>query len=113
MNMNKLIAAIVAAVLCGVAPAYSTGAELASEDEEGDPPRIPHKIDKERITPEENTCLGCHDEENATLNAAPALVASHYANEDGKKVVPARRYKCLKCHETQGTSGKSAAGTGR
>lgn len=67
------------------------------------PPSIPHKISKERINLQENTCMRCHSEEAYKKEKAPKVGDTHFLDMDGKKLekLSARRYFCVQCHTTQ------------
>ncbi len=67
------------------------------------PPSIPHKIDKDRISLEENTCLKCHSAENYKKEKAPKIGDSHFIDASGKvqKDMSMRRYFCVQCHTPQ------------
>jgi cytochrome c-type protein NapB len=67
------------------------------------PPSIPHKISKERISLEENGCMRCHSPENYKKEKAKKIGDSHYVWDDGKKKdkLNPRRYFCIQCHSTQ------------
>ncbi len=67
------------------------------------PPSIPHKIDKDRISLQENTCMRCHSEENYKKEKAPKIGDSHYIDASGKKLTTLnmRRYFCTQCHTPQ------------
>lgn len=67
------------------------------------PPPIPHGIEKDRITLQENTCLRCHSKENHEKEKAPMVGESHFKDRDGNVLekVSARRYFCNQCHAPQ------------
>ena len=67
------------------------------------PPVIPHKINKERITLEGNSCLRCHSLENYKKEKAPKIGDSHFIDASGKKLdkITMRRYFCVQCHAPQ------------
>ncbi len=67
------------------------------------PPSIPHKVSKERISLEENTCMRCHSPENFKEEKAVKIGDSHFIAADGAKSdkVDGRRYFCTLCHATQ------------
>ncbi len=67
------------------------------------PPMIPHKIDKYRITLKNNGCMKCHDEKNYKKEKAPLVGESHFISRDGKKLdhISSRRYFCNQCHAPQ------------
>ena len=67
------------------------------------PPMVPHSIDKDRISLQENTCLKCHSKADSKLESAPKPTPSHFKGRDGEKkseVVP-NRYFCTQCHMPQ------------
>ena len=84
---------------------------LDSKSEEGgyernfekQPPLIPHKVDKYRITLKNNGCLKCHSEKAYKKEKAPKVGDSHYITRDGKtlKHISKRRYFCNQCHVPQ------------
>ncbi len=67
------------------------------------PPLIPHKIDKYRISLKENKCLSCHDLDKYKEEKAPKIGDSHYIGADGKpsNKISMRRYFCEQCHVPQ------------
>jgi cytochrome c-type protein NapB len=67
------------------------------------PPSIPHKISKERINLDENTCLRCHAPENYKKEKAKKIGDSHYVDAAGKATdkLNKHRYFCVQCHTTQ------------
>lgn len=67
------------------------------------PPMVPHNIDKDRISLQENTCLKCHSKEASKLDAGPKPTPSHFRGRDGKKgkKIVAGRYFCTQCHMPQ------------
>lgn len=67
------------------------------------PPLIPHSIDKDRISLQENTCLRCHSEKNFEKEKAPKIGDSHYVTRDGETqdTISSRRYFCSQCHVPQ------------
>jgi nitrate reductase (cytochrome), electron transfer subunit len=67
------------------------------------PPSIPHKISKERINLDENSCLRCHSPENFKKEKAKEIGASHYVDDAGKPAgkLNGHRYFCTQCHTTQ------------
>jgi cytochrome c-type protein NapB len=67
------------------------------------PPTIPHKIGKERISLSENSCYRCHAHDTFKAEKAPMISKSHYKdpkNPDEKNLVM-RRYYCFQCHVPQ------------
>ncbi len=67
------------------------------------PPIIPHKIDKYRITRKNNGCLKCHSPKTYKKEKAPKVGDSHFLDRDGKRLtkVSSRRYFCNQCHIPQ------------
>ncbi len=67
------------------------------------PPSIPHKISKERINLDENSCLRCHSPENYKKEKARKIGDSHYLDDAGKPSdkLNGHRYFCTQCHTTQ------------
>jgi cytochrome c-type protein NapB len=67
------------------------------------PPPIPHEIDKDRISLQENTCIRCHSKENHEKEKAPEIGQSHYLDRDGKVLdkLSTRRWFCMQCHTPQ------------
>lgn len=67
------------------------------------PPMVPHSIDKDRISLQENTCLKCHSKADSKLESAPKPTPSHFKGRDGKKKskIVAGRYFCTQCHTPQ------------
>jgi cytochrome c-type protein NapB len=67
------------------------------------PPSIPHKIDKDEITLQVNTCLRCHDTANFEKEKAPKVGDSHFITAEGatSDKLDSRRYFCNQCHATQ------------
>ncbi len=67
------------------------------------PPLIPHKIDRYRITIKNNGCLKCHSKKNYKREKAPMVSESHFITRDGKKLdhVSKRRWFCNQCHAPQ------------
>jgi cytochrome c-type protein NapB len=67
------------------------------------PPMVPHNIDKDRISLQENTCLKCHSKVDSKLENAPKPTPSHFRGRDGKKqkTIVAGRYFCTQCHTHQ------------
>ncbi|MCP4043418.1 MAG: nitrate reductase cytochrome c-type subunit; periplasmic nitrate reductase electron transfer subunit [Gammaproteobacteria bacterium] len=78
------------------------------------PPSIPHGIDKDRVSLNENTCLDkCHSEKKYEKEKAPKVGDSHYKNRDGKvlKSISSRRYFCQQCHTPQADTAPLVANT--
>lgn len=67
------------------------------------PPMIPHKVDKDKITLTTNTCMKCHSKATYKKEKAPMIGESHFTDRDGKvlKKVSARRHFCNQCHAPQ------------
>jgi len=67
------------------------------------PPSIPHKISKERINLEENSCMRCHSSEKFKEEKAVKIGDSHFIAADGSKSdkLNGRRYFCTQCHTPQ------------
>ncbi len=67
------------------------------------PPSIPHKIDKDEITLQVNTCLRCHDAAHYKEEKAPKMGDSHFLVSDGAITddLDMRRYSCNQCHSPQ------------
>ncbi len=67
------------------------------------PPTIPHKIDKERITLDENSCFRCHAHDTYKAENAPMISKSHYKdpNNPDEKNLEMSRYFCYQCHVPQ------------
>ncbi len=80
--------------------AVDGGFDVSYEDQ---PPMIPHSIDKDRITLQENSCLKCHSRVDSKLENAPKPPSSHFRTRDGKhtKKIVAGRYFCTQCHAPQ------------
>ncbi len=67
------------------------------------PPLIPHKTQKYRITLKGNGCLKCHSKKAHKKEKAPMVGKSHFIGRDGKKseTISKRRYFCTQCHAPQ------------
>jgi len=67
------------------------------------PPMIPHKIEKDKITLKTNTCMKCHSKKTYKKEKAPMVGESHFLDRDGKELakVSSRRYFCNQCHAPQ------------
>ena len=67
------------------------------------PPIIPHKIDKYRITLRNNGCMKCHSPKTYKKEKAPKVGDSHFLDRNGKRLdkVAKRRYFCNQCHIPQ------------
>lgn len=67
------------------------------------PPLIPHKIDKDEVTLQVNTCMRCHGPDTYKKEGAPKVGDSHFIAADGTKsdTLNMRRYFCNQCHVPQ------------
>ncbi len=67
------------------------------------PPSIPHKIDKDKISLTGNTCMKCHSKENFEKENAPEIGESHYKDRNDKVLdkISSRRWFCNQCHAPQ------------
>ena len=67
------------------------------------PPSIPHKINNDRISLSENTCLNCHSAETYKAEKAPKIGDSHFVDADGvvHPQINMRRHFCYQCHVQQ------------
>ncbi len=67
------------------------------------PPMIPHKIDKDKITLKTNTCMKCHSKKTYKTEKPPMVGESHCTDRDGRELakVSSRRYFCNQCHAPQ------------
>lgn len=67
------------------------------------PPMIPHKIDKDKITLTTNTCMKCHSKATYKKEKSPMVGESHFLDRDGKELakLSSRRYFCDQCHALQ------------
>lgn len=67
------------------------------------PPLVPHKIDKDQVTLQTNTCLNCHGADTYKKEGAPKASDSHYMMVDDKAsdTLDMRRYSCNQCHVPQ------------
>jgi cytochrome c-type protein NapB len=71
---------------------------------EGQPPLIPHAIDKFDITPDANDCLDCHISDELNGKKMPMLPKSHLVRAADAAAEPSlnmRRYQCNSCHVPQ------------
>jgi nitrate reductase (cytochrome), electron transfer subunit len=71
---------------------------------EGQPPLIPHAIDKYDIAPEANDCLDCHISDDLNGKKMPMLPKSHLIRTADAAAEPAlnmRRWQCNSCHVPQ------------
>lgn len=69
----------------------------------GQPPMIPHEIEKYEITLGVNGCLKCHSEATYQAEKTKRTPDSHYLDRDGNKLehLSNRRYFCTQCHAPQ------------
>ncbi len=67
------------------------------------PPLIPHKTDKTRISLMKNQCLGCHGKLEYKEVGATPIGENHYINRKGEKLghISTRYYFCTQCHAPQ------------
>ena len=67
------------------------------------PPIIPHKVDKERISLDENSCYRCHSPDTYKAENAPMISKTHYTDPEhpSDKNLIKRRYYCFQCHVPQ------------
>ena len=67
------------------------------------PPMVPHKVDKYKITLKNNGCMKCHSKKNHKKEKSPMVGESHFLSRDGKKLekLSSRRYFCNQCHAVQ------------
>ncbi len=67
------------------------------------PPLIPHKTDKTRISLMKNQCLGCHGKLEFKEVGATEIGKNHYINRAGKTLghISTRYYFCTQCHAPQ------------
>ncbi|WP_456414465.1 nitrate reductase cytochrome c-type subunit [Thiolapillus sp.] len=67
------------------------------------PPMVPHKVEKYKITLKNNGCMKCHSKKNHKKEKAPMVGESHFLSRDGKKLqkLSSRRYFCNQCHAPQ------------
>ncbi len=67
------------------------------------PPLIPHKIDKERISLDENSCFRCHSPDTYKSENAPMISRTHFKdpeNPSDANLIRARWF-CNQCHVPQ------------
>lgn len=72
----------------------------------GQPPLVPHSIDKYvPITQEENACLECHITDELRGQKVPKIGESHFSKtlkkRDGSPAVEMSRFQCDTCHVPQ------------
>ena len=67
------------------------------------PPLIPHKIDKERISLDENSCLRCHAPDTYKAENAPMISKTHFKDPEhpSDKNLMRSRWFCYQCHVPQ------------
>ncbi len=67
------------------------------------PPLIPHRIDKERITLNENSCLRCHAPDTYKAEKAPMISRTHFADPQNPSDanLMRNRWFCNQCHVPQ------------
>jgi nitrate reductase (cytochrome), electron transfer subunit len=67
------------------------------------PPLVPHKSEKYKISLKSNKCLKCHSKKNYKEEEAPMAGKSHYTDASGKETdkFNMSRYFCNQCHVTQ------------
>ena len=70
---------------------------------EQQPPLIPHKVAKYKISLNSNRCLKCHDKPFYEEEESPMTGVSHYMNAEGKEMetINMGRYFCNQCHVPQ------------
>jgi nitrate reductase (cytochrome), electron transfer subunit len=77
---------------------------LIERNFQGQPPLIPHAIDKFDITPEANDCLDCHISDELNGKKMPMLPKSHLLAQtkpDAEPELNMHRYQCNSCHVPQ------------
>ncbi len=67
------------------------------------PPLVPHKFEKYKISIKSNKCLKCHSKKNYKEEEAPMAGKSHYTDDSGKESdkFNMSRYFCTQCHVPQ------------
>ncbi len=67
------------------------------------PPLVPHKFAKYKISLKNNKCLKCHSKKNYKEEEAPMAGKSHYTDASGKETdqFDMGRYFCNQCHVPQ------------
>ena len=67
------------------------------------PPLIPHKVDRARISLKQNQCLKCHGKLEFKEVGATEIGDNHYINRKGEKLgkISTRYYFCTQCHAPQ------------
>ena len=67
------------------------------------PPLVPHKIDKDQITLQANTCMKCHGPDTYKAEGAPKVADSHVivAEDTKAETLNMKRYFCNQCHVPQ------------
>lgn len=81
-------------------------ARLIARAFDGQPPMVPHAIDKYvPLTVEENACLDCHITQELRGQKVPQMGQSHFSKtargSDGKPAVSMDRFQCDTCHVAQ------------
>jgi len=70
----------------------------------GQPPLIPHSVEKFSITPQGNDCLDCHIDNEFKGKKMPSLSKSHWVKTTDAKATPQlnmMRWQCNSCHVQQ------------
>jgi cytochrome c-type protein NapB len=66
-------------------------------------PPIPHPIDAYLVTPQENSCLECHDSPRdigkKRKGLPPPSPATHYGKLEGKPKIADTYFNCTSCHQ--------------
>ena len=65
------------------------------------PPTIPHKINKERIALDENSCFRCHAPDTYKAEKAPMISKTHFKDPNAPKDLVMKRWFCYQCHVPQ------------
>lgn len=67
------------------------------------PPLIPHKTEKVRISIKKNQCLSCHGKLEFKEVGATEIGKNHYINRAGEELghISTRYYFCTQCHVPQ------------
>lgn len=70
---------------------------------QGQPPLIPHGIEKYELNLRHNGCLKCHSKATAAKENAKPTPESHFLDRDGNKLdkISSRRWFCNQCHTVQ------------
>jgi len=79
----------------------------------GQPPTIPHAIERYEITRNVNFCMYCHARVRNEGFGAPMVSATHYMDRDQNFLaeISPRRYFCTQCHVPQ-TDARPPVGNG-